>query len=98
MATGKSLRAIGRDIAKEIEKYFEVEVKPETIRKKAERLAGTNVPPDPAPKIIQKTTTINAHRARHGENTENVQPCPILVSLLGENDNFSFQAIRTTVL
>ena len=44
--TGKSFRTIGRDIAKEIEKYFEVNVKPDTIRKKATRIGGTNVPPE----------------------------------------------------
>ena len=44
--TGKSLRFIGRQIAQEIWKYFETKVNPETIRKKAERLSGTNVPPE----------------------------------------------------
>jgi hypothetical protein len=37
-------RVQGRGIAAEIEKYFETKVKPETIRKKAGRMAGTNVP------------------------------------------------------
>ena len=46
---GKSYRQIGREISKEIEKVFEVYVKPETIRKRAERQdkGGTNVPPQP---------------------------------------------------
>jgi len=44
--TEKSLSAIGRDIAAEIERVFKAKVKPGTIRKKAERMAiGTNVPP-----------------------------------------------------
>ncbi len=42
----KSLREIGRIIASEVEKHFEVEVKPETIRKRASRQCGTNVPPE----------------------------------------------------
>jgi hypothetical protein len=42
----KSHRAIGRQIAKEIEKYFETKVDPETIRKRADRQGGTNVPED----------------------------------------------------
>jgi len=43
--TGASLREIGRVVAAEVEKYFETKVKPETVRKKAERMVGTNVPP-----------------------------------------------------
>ena len=43
--SGKSLRAIGKEISKEIERIFKAKVKPETIRKKAERMeGGTNVP------------------------------------------------------
>lgn len=42
---GKSLRQIGRIVAAEVEKYFEARVNPETIRKRAERSRGTNVPP-----------------------------------------------------
>ena len=52
--TEKSLRAIGRDIATEIERVFKAKVKPRTIEKKAERMvAATNVAPSqntpPAP-------------------------------------------------
>jgi len=44
--TGKSYRAIGREIAKEIEKFFEAKVEPETISKRVSRMrSGTNVPP-----------------------------------------------------
>jgi hypothetical protein len=42
--SGKSLRVIGKEIAKEIERIFEAQVNPDTIRKKAERMGGTNVP------------------------------------------------------
>lgn len=43
--TAESLRGIGRKIAKEVEKYFEVKVKPETIYQRVRRSkSGTNVP------------------------------------------------------
>ena len=42
----KSLRQIGREIAEEIERLFEARVNPDTIRKRAERQFGTNVPPE----------------------------------------------------
>jgi len=46
----KSLRAIGRELAKEIEKVFEAKVKPETITMKASRMQTvTNVTPSPKP-------------------------------------------------
>jgi hypothetical protein len=45
---GKSLKAIGREVAKEVEQYFEVEVNPETIRSKARRIGGgSNDHPQP---------------------------------------------------
>jgi len=47
--TGKSLRAIGRELSKEILKYFEAKVAPETLKEKARRMkikGGTNVPED----------------------------------------------------
>ena len=40
----RSLREIGRTIAAEIERVFETKVNPETIRKRVERISGTNVP------------------------------------------------------
>jgi hypothetical protein len=42
--TGNSIREIGRKVAAEVEKYFETKVSPDTIRKRAERQGGTNVP------------------------------------------------------
>jgi len=42
--TGASLREIGRQVAAEVEKYCETKVSPDTIRKRAERQGGTNVP------------------------------------------------------
>ena len=43
--TGASLREIGRQVASEVEKYFETKVNPNTIRMRASRIeAGTNVP------------------------------------------------------
>lgn len=42
--TGVSYRKIGREIAAEIDKLFQAKVDPETIRKRAERRSGTNVP------------------------------------------------------
>ena len=47
--TGKSLREIGRELAKEIEKVFEAKVSPDTLRKRAERMGGTNVPDTKSP-------------------------------------------------
>ena len=45
---GKSLRAIGREVAKEVEKYFKVKVNPETMKTKVLRIkAGSNEPPQP---------------------------------------------------
>ena len=55
----KSLREIGREITKEVEKLFEVRINPETVRKRAGRLGGTNVP--------CTTTTCN-----HSENSGNI--------------------------
>jgi hypothetical protein len=46
---GKSLRAIGKAIAKEIEQVFEAKVAPETIAsrvKRASKQAGSNEPPE----------------------------------------------------
>ncbi len=40
----KSLREIGRVIAAEIEKVFEAKVSPGTIKERARRMIGTNVP------------------------------------------------------
>ena len=43
--TGASLREIGRQVAAEVEKYFETKVNPETIRSKARRIeAGSDDP------------------------------------------------------
>jgi len=39
---GKSYKAIGREISKEIEKLFEKTVNPDTIRKRASRIANTH--------------------------------------------------------
>jgi Holliday junction resolvase-like predicted endonuclease len=44
-----SLREIGRTIAAEIEKVFEVKVKPRSIEKRAERMRATNVAPTENP-------------------------------------------------
>lgn len=41
---GLTHREIGRRIASEIEKIFESKVNPETIRKRVDRISGTNVP------------------------------------------------------
>lgn len=48
--TGKSLRSIGREIAKEIERVFEAKVNPETLRSRARILkSGLNHPPQATP-------------------------------------------------
>jgi len=45
--SGKSLRAIGRELAAEIERIFETKVNPEMLRFRArKRMAGANAPPD----------------------------------------------------
>ena len=41
----KSLRAIGREIAAEIERVFEAKVNPRALEKRAERKCATNVAP-----------------------------------------------------
>jgi hypothetical protein len=46
---GKSLREIGRELAKEIEKVFEAKVKPRTLEKKAGRMGATFVAPPENP-------------------------------------------------
>lgn len=48
LPTGKSYRAIGREIAQEIAHVFEAQVNPRTLEKRAERTA-TNVAPPPTP-------------------------------------------------
>ena len=64
----QSLRAIGREIAKEIERYFEAKVNPETLRSKIRRISGSFDPPqatpqeDPKSGEIQSPTT-KAHSA-----------------------------------
>jgi hypothetical protein len=47
LAEGKSHRAIGKELAQEIKRIFLAVVNPETIRKRADRISGTFVPPDP---------------------------------------------------
>ena len=47
--SGKSLRAIGRELAAEIERIWEAKVHPRTLEKKAERMDATNVAPDEIP-------------------------------------------------
>jgi len=50
MSSKKSLLlAISQEIAKEIEKVFEAKLNLETLREKAERPSGTNVPPQATP-------------------------------------------------
>lgn len=45
-----------REVAREVEKYFEAKVKPDTIRKRASRIqTGTNVPPDPTRENYEET-------------------------------------------
>jgi hypothetical protein len=56
--TGASLRAIGRQVAAEVEKYFETKVNPDTIRKRAERSSGTNVPKSKNPTITSDSEEI----------------------------------------
>jgi len=60
--TGASLREIGRQVASEVEKYFETKVNPDTIRKRAERINGTNVP--------QKETQANSSTSENLEKLE----------------------------
>jgi hypothetical protein len=43
--TGKSLLAIGKDIAKEIERLFDAKINADTLRKRAGRMSWTNVQP-----------------------------------------------------
>lgn len=56
--TGASLREIGRQVAAEVERYFETKVKPGTIYQRTRRLneGGTNVPPKSNPQPDQPPT------------------------------------------
>lgn len=50
LAEGKTHRQIGRELTALIKKYFEAEVKPETIARRADRIASaTNVAPELTP-------------------------------------------------
>jgi hypothetical protein len=64
--TGKSLREIGRELAKEIERVFEAKVNPRSLEKRAGRLTATNVAPDenPTPAPIEAGNTGNKLNAR----------------------------------
>jgi hypothetical protein len=55
--TGASLRAIGRQVAAEVEKYFETKVDPNTIYQRTRRQAGTDVPPKSKPPENKQDTT-----------------------------------------
>lgn len=57
--TGKSIRAIGREVASEIEKYFETKVSPETIKTKALRIKNKGGSFEPAAKRTRKFTKLN---------------------------------------
>ena len=68
LASGeKSMREIGRIISREIEKIFEVEIKPETIRKKAGRVSGTFVPP------VEKSVNTRESVGTVGTITEQIE-------------------------
>ena len=43
----KSLRSIGRELAKEIERVFETKINPHTIADRARRMRGANAPQEP---------------------------------------------------
>lgn len=78
--TGKSLREIGRMIAEEVQKHFEVKVNPETIRKKAERAIGTNVPPTETTEIsttkpeLEKLEKTQHGGSRFGSGRKPIEP------------------------
>jgi hypothetical protein len=85
--TGASLREIGRTVAKEVERHFETKVNPDTIRKKAERMHGTNVPPinnneississdfEKTLKKSAKTENRGGARKDSGRKPKNVEP------------------------
>lgn len=69
LPTGKSYRAIGREIAQEIAKVFEAQVNPRTLEKRAERTA-TFVAPQPT------TKPSNAIRENQVLETETVSDLP----------------------
>jgi hypothetical protein len=57
-------RTIGKEIAKEIERYFEAKVNPHTIDERARRMAGTFVPP---PAIPQEHTEFGENQSPEPE-------------------------------
>jgi len=59
-------------VAAEIEKVFETKVNPDTIRKKAERMIGTNVPPE-------TTTQDNTEKGGNTGNNPILKETPTLV-------------------
>ena len=72
---GKSYRQIGRELSKEVLKMFEVYIKPETIRKRAERQsrAGTNVPPQSTP---ENDSENKDNQVSHGGKRKGAGPKP----------------------
>ena len=65
--TGASLRKIGRQVAAEVERYFETKVNPRTIEKRAERQRATNVAPaQPTKTTIEKATLKKLEKPQHG--------------------------------
>lgn len=80
--TGASLRAIGRQVAAEVEKYFETKVNPDAIRMRASRIeTGTNVQPKSNPQkeqqLPQTPRLTNAGGKREGAGRK---PRPIQIN------------------
>lgn len=75
--TGKSLRAIGREIAKEIERVFEAKVSPHTIDERARRMLATNVAPQATHQEHEESEEKpSAKRDRHGQFQQGTTPGP----------------------
>ena len=63
----KSYRAIGKELAMEIERIFKTKISPNTLYQKARRQAGTNVPPPVTP---ENNTEIKEIQVDHGGQRE----------------------------
>jgi hypothetical protein len=73
--SGKSLRAIGRELAQEIERIFEAKVHPNTLRQRATRMfGGTNVPLD---------ETLTAPTVDAGDTGDKLTPTEVINMMSG---------------
>lgn len=57
----------GRELAAEIEKVFEAKVSPDTLRKRAERMGGSNEPDAETPATTPKSVATSGYKPKPQE-------------------------------